>query len=287
MYTDRALEFGVYWFPTDAGTPVQAVARGVEERSLESLFVPEHSHFPADEAAFRDPSGKMLDGRYRRILDPFVALSAAAAVTSRIRLGTAACILTLRDVILTAKAAASLDQVSGGRLIFGVGAGWNLAELRTHGVDPTRRFRRFDESIDAITRIWTRERAEYHGAEVDFGPIWSWPKPLQRPRPPVLIAGHGRSTLERVLARGDGWLPSHRETGDLRQLTGWLRERAAALGRPWPAVTFVAGAIEEGVVYECLRAGVDRILLPVSPGPEAATSHGLDECEMLSRRFYG
>jgi probable F420-dependent oxidoreductase len=280
------VEFGVYWFPTDAGAPVQAVARGVEERSLESLFVPEHSHFPASEEAFRDPSGKVLDDRYRRILDPFVALTAAAAVTSRIRLGTAACVVTQRDVILTAKAAASLDQVSGGRLLFGVGAGWNLAELRTHGVEPRRRFRRFDESIDAITEVWTKERAEFHGGEVDFGPIWSWPKPLQRPRPPVLIAGHGRSTLERVLARGDGWLPSHRETGDLAELTGWLRERAGELGRPSPTVTFVAGAIEAGVVDQCLRAGVDRILLPVSPGPEAATSHDLDECELLRGQFH-
>jgi probable F420-dependent oxidoreductase len=165
---------------------------------------------------------------------PFVALSAAAAVTSRIKLGTGACLVIERDPITLAKQVAGLDLLSGGRFLFGVGAGWNRAEMADHGTDPRTRMALLADRIRAMREIWTAEEAEYHGEYVDFGPLWSWPKPVQRPYPPVLVGGNGPGAEDRVLDFGDGWLPQTGPLADMaefRRRVARLRSRAADAGR--------------------------------------------------------
>lgn len=180
-----------------------AAAVAVEERGFESLFYPEHTHIPVD--------SRRADNRptrdYADTYDPFVALAAAAAVTTTLRLGTAVCLVAQRDPITTAKMVASLDQLSAGRFLFGVGAGWNRTEMINHGTDPRTRMSLFAERVQAMRAIWTDDEAEYHGEFVDFAPIWSWPKPVQRPHPPILVGGNGPRTEDRVLDFGDGWFP--------------------------------------------------------------------------------
>src|SRR5438876_3694917 len=174
----------------------------LEARGFESFFVTEHTHIPASrETPY--PAGVPLPPEYWHIHDPFVALASAAAVTERIRLGTAICLVVERDPITTAKEVASLDRLSGGRMIFGVGAGWNLEEMRNHGTDPSTRFGLLRERVEAMKALWTSEEASYHGRHVDFERIWSWPTPLQEPHPPVLVGGNGARVLERVVAYGD------------------------------------------------------------------------------------
>lgn len=269
---------GVYFFPTEDGATITEVATAVEERGFESLFVPEHSHFPATKTSMSDATLGVLPERYRRIYDPFVALGAAAAVTTRIRLGTAACILPIRDIVLAAKAAATLDRISGGRFDFGVGSGWNFEELRTHGVDPETRLERLREGVKAMKAIWIDDQAEFHGAFYDFPPVWVWPKPLQHPHPPIYVAGHGPTAVDRVLDYGDGWLPSHRGDYDMRKLAADLRTRAAALGKPRPPVTFIPKSAGAEALEHGLECDVDRVLMPIEPSSLAEVEAALDEC---------
>src|SRR5919198_4959564 len=178
-----------------------------EERGFESLFFTDHTHIPvARETEY--PIGGELPREYSRIYDPFVALMAAAAATERLMVGTGVCLVIERDPIVTAKQVASVDRLSGGRMLFGVGAGWNAEEMRNHGTDPARRFGVLRERIEAMKAIWISDRAEYHGRYVDFDPIWCWPKPLTEPHPPVLVGGHGKGVIDRVLAFGDEWMPN-------------------------------------------------------------------------------
>ena len=201
------VDFGISYFPTDETIDPAEMARMAEERGFESLFVTEHTHIPfSRETPY--PVGGELPREYWRIYDPFVSLAFAAAATERLRVGTAICLVVERDPITTAKEVASLDRLSGGRFLFGVGAGWNLEEMRNHGTDPSKRFGLLRERVEAMKAIWTEDEASYHGRHVDFEEICSWPKPVQRPHPPVLLGGHGRTVLERVIAFADGWFPN-------------------------------------------------------------------------------
>ena len=171
------MDFGISYFPTDESIEPGEMARTVEERGFESLFVTEHTHIPASrETPY--PAGDPLPREYWRIYDPFVALSRAAAVTETLRIGTAICLVVQRDPIITAKEVASVDRLSGGRMIFGVGAGWNLEEMRDHGTDPARRFGIMRERVEAIKTIWAEDEASYHGRYVDFDRNCCWPKPV-------------------------------------------------------------------------------------------------------------
>ena len=270
------MEIGAYFFPTAEGPGITDVARAAEERAFESLFVPEHSHIPATPTAFLDPAGKPLPERYRRIYDPFVALGAAAAVTSRLLLGTAACIVTQRDVVLTAKAVATLDQLSNGRFVFGVGAGWNAEELRTHGVDPAKRIAVLNESVEAMSRIWAEDEPEFHGEHIDFGPIWCWPKPVQRPRPPILVAGDSAGAAKRAARYGDGWLPTHRGGDDLDARIRTLHAFAEQFERNPPTVTYLAHVVDERTIERCLTAGVNRVLALIQSDSLDAATRALD-----------
>jgi probable F420-dependent oxidoreductase len=222
------MKLGLAIFATDEGMPPGELARLAEERGFESLVFSEHTHIPVS----RDspaPRGGELPREYSHTLDPFVALTAAACATQHLRVGTAICLVVERDPIVTAKAVASLDLVSGGRFLFGVGAGWNLEEMRNHGTDPDHRFSLMKHRVRAMKAIWTQEEAAYESPRVSFDPIWSWPKPVQEPHPPVLIGGNGPKAIDRVLAYGDELLPEPEEglTDRIRE----LHQRAAQAGR--------------------------------------------------------
>jgi probable F420-dependent oxidoreductase len=199
------MKFGISTFVNDDSIDTVSLAQAIEERGFESLVVAEHTHIPASrESPY--PLGGELPRVYYRTLDPFVTLAAAAAVTSTIELFTGIALLIQRDPIITAKEAASIDLISGGRFVFGVGAGWNLEEMRDHGTDPKTRGALLDERIEAIKALWTDEPAEYHGRHVDFPPSYIRPKPVRRPHPPIYIGGNSDATMKRVVRHEAGWI---------------------------------------------------------------------------------
>jgi probable F420-dependent oxidoreductase len=255
------VERGVALFPTDYSIQPVQIARLAEERDFESLWFTEHTHIPVRRET-PWPGGGELPRQYSHIHDPFVALSFAAAVTERIKIGTGVCLVNQHDPIVLAKAVASLDRLSGGRFLFGVGAGWNREEMANHGTDPRRRFSSMRERVEAMKTIWTEDEAEYHGEHVDFDPIWSWPKPLQQPHPPVIVGGTGEKVLDRVLAYGDEWIPNRiASVEELKERIERLRDRA---GRDVP-VSFFGAKPEAGAVERLGWAGVDRCVFYVSP----------------------
>ncbi|HEV3365596.1 MAG TPA: LLM class F420-dependent oxidoreductase [Acidimicrobiia bacterium] len=270
------MHFGVSMFPTRYSVGPAELARAVEERGFESLFFPEHTHIPTSRRS-PWPGGADLPGEYRETLDPFLALTAAAAVTERILLGTGICLVVERDPITTAKEVATLDLLSGGRFLFGIGGGWNREEMENHGTDPTRRFAVMRERVLAMKEIWTKDEAEFHGEYVDFDPLWQWPKPVQRPHPPVLVAGNGPKTLDRVLEYGDGWIPiPGRGSVPLGEGTVRLREMAAERGREAPPVTVFGARPQAEVLEHYAAAGVDRVLFALPPVEAAEAFKFLD-----------
>jgi probable F420-dependent oxidoreductase len=263
--------FGLSTFVTGEGLPVDELARTAEGIGLESLWVSEHSHIPVS----RDtPWPTTSTGGAQRATalayDPFVALSFAAAATTELRLGTAICQVTERDPIATAKAVATLDQLSNGRVLFGVGAGWNREELANHGTRLEDRFAVLRERVDAMSTIWANEVAEYDGEHVRFTPLWSWPKPAQQPRPPVLLGAGGTRAVERVLDFADGWLPIDRPEVDVVPQVRELHALAAERGRPTPLVALTNAPTDAERVHALQEAGVDRFVfrLPPSGAPE-------------------
>jgi probable F420-dependent oxidoreductase len=257
------MHVGAFMFSTEYAIRIDELARALEERGFESLFVPEHTHIPTSRRT-PFPGGGELPKEYSHTLDPFVALTAAAAATRRLRVGTGICLVIQRDPIVTAKEVASLDLLSGGRFEFGVGAGWNTDEIENHGTEFRSRFRLMRERVLAMKEIWTREAAAFRGELVRFDPIWSYPKPVQKPHPPVLLAGESAHTLARVVEWGDGWFPRGRP-GVAAILAGLadLRGRAAAAGRDMKTISvsvFGAGADRE-TLDRYREAGVTRVIL--------------------------
>lgn len=228
------MKFGISTFVNDDTIDTVSLARAIEERGFDSLTVAEHTHIPASrESAY--PLGGELPNVYYRTLDPFVTLAAAAAVTSSIQLITGIALLIQRDPIIAAKEAASIDLISGGRFVFGVGAGWNIEELRHHGTDPRTRGALLDERIEAIKALWTTEPAEYHGKHVDFDSSYLRPKPVQKPHPPILIGGDSDATVKRVIRHDAGWMSNPLPVEHLRRRIDQMREGA---GRDVPLTTF-------------------------------------------------
>lgn len=255
----------------------------IEERGFESLFFPEHTHIPASrETPY--PLGGELPAMYSRTFDPFVALTAAAASTNRLLIGTGICLVIERDPIITAKEVASVDRVSGGRFLFGVGAGWNVEEMRNHGTDPARRFGVMSDRIEAIKAIWTSDEATHRGQHVNFDRIWSWPKPLQRPHPPVLVGGNGQRVLDRVLAYGDEWMPNRVKDDEMLARVADLSRRAEEAGRPSVPVT-VMGLMRDPTRIERLeRAGVHRGVFWV-PSVADEIEPAMDRYAALAREY--
>src|ERR1700742_3459874 len=219
------MKFGISTFVCDDSIDTVSLARAIEERGFDSLVIAEHTHIPSSrESPY--PMGGDLPPFYYRTLDPFVTLAAAAAVTTRIELITGIALLIQRDPIITAKEAASIDLISGGRFIFGVGAGWNIEELRDHGTDPKTRGALLDERIEAIKALWTDEPAEYHGKYVDFGPSYSRPKPVRQPHPPIFSGGNSDATVKRVIRQDAGWISTALPIEQRAKRTDQLRDGA-------------------------------------------------------------
>jgi probable F420-dependent oxidoreductase len=259
------MQTGIAIFDTDYSMPIQDLARAAEERGFESLWVPEHTHIPTSR---KSPfAGGELPEHYKHTLDPFVSLTAAAMVTTRLKVGTGICLVIERDTITTAKSVASVDFVSNGRFLFGVGGGWNREEMEHHGTDFPSRFKRLEEQIRAMKAIWTQDAAEFHGKFVDFEPIWAWPKPVQKPHPPVLFGGESGYTLQRIVDVGDGWFPRGRAGADV-VLKGMadLAARAARAGRDMKtiSVSVFAAKTEAADLAKLAEGGVTRaiFLLP-------------------------
>jgi len=219
------MEFGVGYFPTHDGIGPGTIARHAEERGQDALFFAEHTHIPASRQSPWGDGSRQLPRKYWHTYDLFVALTAAAAATTRLRVGSGVCLVVERDPIITAKEVASVDQLSGGRFEFGVGAGWNREEMANHGTDPKTRMALLTERVQAMQAIWTQDEASFQGKFVNFDRIWSWPKPAQQPYPPVLIGGGGPTVLDRVLAWGDGWFPQWHDQ-NLFERIAELRARA-------------------------------------------------------------
>ncbi len=270
------MKFAAGYFPTADGIDPVTLARMVEERPFESLFFPDHTHIPASrETPY--PAGTELPPEYSRPHDPFIALTAAAGATERIKLGTGVCLVIERDPIVTAKQAAGVDRISGGRLLFGVGAGWNREEMANHGTDPSRRFSILRERVEAIKEIWTNDEATYHGEHVNFDRIWCWPKPVTQPHPPVIVGGHGRKVLERVLAFGDEWMPNR--IGDDAKISARiarLRQAGIDAGRGPIPTTLANMTTDPEVLERYEEAGVHRALFWLAQGDESDLERRLD-----------
>jgi probable F420-dependent oxidoreductase len=274
------MDFGVAYFPTDESIEPALLARMAEERGFESVFVTEHTHIPVSrETPY--PAGGELPREYWRIYDPFVALMSMAAATERIRVGTAICLLVERDPIGTAKAVASVDRLSGGRMLFGIGAGWNLEEMRNHGTEPSRRFTLLRERVEACKAIWAEEEASYHGEFVDFDRIVCRPAPLQDPHPPIMVGGNGPTVHERVLAYGDAWFPNRIPPDDaMIARIEELQRLAGEAGRESIPVTIQIPPRDLSVLERYERAGVNRavhMLRADDAGDPGSAERKLDE----------
>jgi probable F420-dependent oxidoreductase len=267
------MRFGISTFVTDEGIRPAELGRAVEERGFDSLFLAEHTHIPTSrETPY--PGGGELPRPYYRTLDPFVSLTAAAVVTERLLLGTGIALLAQRDPIITAKEVASLDLVANGRAVFGVGAGWNREEMGNHGTDPRTRGALVNERLAAIKRIWTEDEAEFHGEYVDFDPIFSWPKPVQRPHPPIYIGGHSPAAYDRVAGYGSAWMPNPRPNpAEHAAALAEIRRRA---GRDVPFTVYAAPNDPE-VIRGYAELGAERILLYLPTKPRDETLRLLDE----------
>lgn len=269
------MKFSITMFPTDYSIHPGEFAAAIEQRGFESFWVPEHSHFPvSDITPGRDQGG--LPNMYYDVVDPFVALSMAAQATRTLLLGTSICLVVQRDPIQLAKQVASLDALCGGRFQFGVGAGWNPLEIANHGTKFAGRLAVMRERIEAMKLIWTEEKAEYHGKHVDFAPLYAWPKPLQKPHPPIHVAANPPKGLKRVVAYGDGWMPLMGD--DVVAHIPALRDAARAAGRDPDSieVTVYLCPPEEATVRHLALGGVNRVVFMVDPVPRDEALRALD-----------
>jgi probable F420-dependent oxidoreductase len=277
------MQFGISIFPTDYAISMSELAPAVEAAGFESLWVAEHSHIPAARQT-PYPAGGALPRQYWHTLDPFVALTAAAAATRTLRVGTGICLVIQRDVFDTAKSVASLDHISGGRLLFGIGGGWNREEIADHGTAFETRWKLLREQIEAMKAIWADgESAEYHGELVDFDPMWCWPKPVQRPHPPIILGGNGPRTLARVVRYCDGWMPNR---GDILGRMADLNRMAAEAGRgPIPVTTYASGRATPAELEGLRDSGVARVLWWVSADDRDAALRRVEALGKLIRPF--
>ena len=278
------LDFGVAIFPTEDVQDPAELARMAEQRAFESLLFPEHTHIPASrETPY--PGGGELPPEYSRTYDPFVALAAAADATTRLRIGTGICLVIERDPIITAKEVASIDGLSGGRFLLWVGAGWNVEEMRNHGTDPERRFGIMRERVEAMKAIWTEDEASYSGRYVNFERIWCWPKPAQKPHPPVLIGGNGRKVIDRVVAYGDEWMPNRVKDEDLAGRIEQLQRAAEQAGRSRIPVTIVGRMRDPAGMEHLAQAGVHRLVSWLPAHGRDAVERTLDEYVGARERY--
>jgi probable F420-dependent oxidoreductase len=279
-------DFGVSMFPTDYAIQPAELAVAVEERGFESMFFPEHTHIPASRRT-PYPAGGELPKEYSHTHDPFVALAAAAAVTKRLKLAPGVCLVVERDPIVLAKEVASLDLISNGRVLFGIGGGWNVEEMENHGVNSKQRWKLVREKILAMKQIWTRDAAEFHGELVKFDPIWSWPKPVQKGGPPIILGSQSKRVFERVVEYCDGWMPINNPAYDFAGALKTLRETAARAGRKPESISlsiFAMGPREEDA-RKFIDLGFTRIVFFLPPLARDAIMPMLDRYAGLAAKL--
>ena len=274
--------FGADMFATDYAIRPDELARLLEERGFESFWVPEHTHIPASRRS-PFPGGTDLPQEYWHTLDPFIALTLAAAATTNIKLGTGICLMIERDPIITAKEVASLDFLSGGRFIFGIGGGWNAEEMEDHGTSFKTRWRLLREQILSMKEIWSKEEPEYHGEFVDFDKMWAYPKPIQKPNPPIIMGGDGATTFDRVIEYCDGWMPVGARPAQgpsLPEKIAMLKRQAQEAGRD-PAsisVSIFGAKHDPDQISRMEAAGVDRVVFALPSADRETVLPMLDEC---------
>src|SRR5512147_1820279 len=282
------MEFGAAIFFTDYSMGPVELGRALEARGFESLWAPEHSHIPLSRLS-PFPQGGDLPKKYYDVMDPFVALAAAAGGTTRLKVATGVCLVAQRDPIQTAKQVASLDQVSGGRFLFGIGAGWNAEEMADHGTDFKSRFEVMRERVEAMKAIWTKSKPEYNGAFVKFPPMMTWPKPVQKPHPPVLVGGAFPYGARRALRYGDGWMPHRSRTqyADVQALLPKFREMAAEAGRDLASVPITIWGARENL--DLLKRdrddGVSRLVVSLDSAKADTIMPELDRWATLIRQL--
>jgi probable F420-dependent oxidoreductase len=270
--------YGVEMFPTDYSIRPDEFAMAAEERGFASAFFPEHTHIPASRRT-PFPMGGELPKEYSHVHDVFIAMTAAAAVTKRIKIGSGVCLVTEHDPINLAKQVASLDVLSNGRVILGIGAGWNAEEMEDHGVPFKKRWRVTGERVKAIKRIWKEDAAEFHGDFVNFDPIWCWPKPAQVGGPPVWMGSLSEKSLERVVDYCEGWMPVEAPIGALEKRLQKLREAADRAGRKFSTIE-LAIAVFSSKVDTCkwmIDLGFTHLILSVPPVARDKALKRLDE----------
>jgi len=276
------MKLGAISFMTADSIQPAEIAVALEQRGFESFWAGDHSHIPVDadspDAPIDTRTGLPMPSEYWNLLDPFLALTAAAAHTTKLRLGTGVCLVNERDPITTAKQVASLDHLSRGRFLFGIGGGWNEREMRNHRADITKRWPSMRERVEAMKLIWSNDVAEYHGEHVDFAPLMSWPKPVQKPHPPILIGGNRRN-IARVVAYADAWCPGTPQLSDdeLRNDVAELHRQAAAAGRTDVSITAFHVTTVDGLDtasslalspqrWDVLaEAGIERVVVVLPP----------------------
>ncbi|OYV36508.1 MAG: hypothetical protein B7Z80_15345 [Rhodospirillales bacterium 20-64-7] len=282
------MKFGASMFFTDYSITPAALARAMEERGFDTLWAPEHSHIPLSRKT-PFPLGPELPKRYYDVMDPFVTLTAAAMVTTRLRLGTGICLIAQRDPIQTAKLVASIDQVSGGRFLFGVGNGWNQDEMENHGTDFAQRHKIARERIEAMKAIWTQDAAEYRGEFVDFGPMAMWPKPVQKPHPPILVGGAFPYSARRAIRYGDGWLPqtTRSDKAPLTEVIPRFRQMAEEAGRDPAKLTIAIGAqpLDPALIEQYAALDVDMVYPSLESAGADVILPQLDKWADLIRRY--
>ena len=278
------MRVGAFYFPADYGINMAELARALEDRGFDSLFVPEHTHIPASRKS-PFPGGGELPKRYSHTHDPFVALSFAAAATKKLKVGTGILLVPQHEPIVTAKAIASLDQLSGGRFIFGIGGGWNVEEMENHGAKYQTRFKQMREHVLAMKELWTKEEASFDGEFVKFDRVWSWPKPAQQPHPPVILGGETDHTLRRVIEYCDGWFPRPRGGFDVVKGVAHLRQMAEKAGRdPKTITTIVFGSANDAKVLESYdKAGIQSALLAIPDESRDEILRYLDKIAPLAK----
>jgi len=278
--------FGVMMFPTDYAIQPVELAQAVETRGLDSLFFPEHTHIPTSRKS-PWPGGGDLPLEYSHTHDQFVALTAAAVATKRIKLGTGICLVIERDPIVLAKEVASLDVISNGRVILGIGGGWNAEEMENHGTAFKKRWKVLRERVQAMKEIWTKDAAEYHGEFVNFDPIWSYPKPIQPGGPPILLGSEAKKGPERAVAYCDGWIPINRKPEEVAAGVKALREAADRAGRKFESLTLglFAAPGKEDAARRVLDLGFTHLIFPLPPAKPDKVLPLLDQYAALAEKL--
>ncbi|MBI1818040.1 MAG: LLM class F420-dependent oxidoreductase [Deltaproteobacteria bacterium] len=279
------MDFGVLMFATDYAIRPDDLARAAEERGFESLWFPEHTHIPASRRS-PWPGGPELPKEYWHTHDLFVAMTMAAAVTKKLKVGSGICLVIERDPIVLAKEVATLDALSNGRLLFGIGGGWNAEEMENHGTNFKTRWKRLRESIEAMKAIWANDNAEYHGELINFDPLWSWPKPTQKPHPPIYLGGHGEKALKRVVKYCDGWMPIGLRAGDMKKEIAALHALAKAAGRDPKsiAITLYGVPSDADVIRSYADMGIHRVSFALPPADRDTVLPLLDRYAEVMRQ---